>query len=294
MDKQLIQQAINTMQVATTSQQAIVPQHLAEKFRVINSLPENTLSSLPKITQLQVRSLMLKHTNSDEIQEFIDFVFFFVNPKFESEEDVDFAKIVLHEFAQSCSLTLAEMKEALQMASKGFLTIDDGETWKKIKLFREIDRLKLDEIEQAYIQFRNADYNHQKGLRLLKEILNPPAVALPLSQEAERQKKENLLREFAQAYKETGTLPMGSVQSFYLWLFKQKRLPEQTPQYIAQIQKRGKQRLRHEMTASRDAMQKREIKEALEGKENQQWRLKTACREIIMEDFFNEYLSANG
>lgn len=245
------------------------------------------------ITQRQVRSLMLKHTNFEETTVFIDWVFNFINPKFSSEGEREMAMTALYEFAKECELTASEMKEALQMASKGFLTIDDGETWKKIKLFREIDRLKLDEVEQAYIQFRNADYNHQKGLQLLKDILKPPLKELPLSQEAERQKKENLLREFAQAYKETGTLPMGSVQSFYLWLFKQKRLPEQTPQYIVQIQKRGKQRLRHEMTASRDAMQKREIKEALEGKDTQQWRLKTACREIIMEDFFNEYLSAN-
>lgn len=241
------------------------------------------------ITQRQVRSLMLKHTNFEETTVFIDWVFNFINPKFSSEGEREMAMTALYEFAKECELTASEMKEALQMASKGFLTIDDGETWKKIKLFREIDRLKLDEVEQAYIQFRNADYNHQKGLQLLKEILNPPAVALPLSQEAEHQKKENLLREFVASYRENGTLPIGSVQSFYYWLFKQGRLPKQTPEYIAQMQKRGKQRLRKELTDSRDAIQKREIKDALDGKENQQWRLKTACREEIMEDFFSAY-----
>lgn len=242
------------------------------------------------ITQRQVRSLMLKYTNFEETTVFIDWVFNFINPKFSSEGEREMAMTALYEFAKECELTASEMKEALQMASKGFLTIDDGETWKKIKLFREIDRLKLDEVEQAYIQFRNTDYNHQKGLETLKVLLNPP----PAKKEASEEEKwqhfvEGLTADF-QYFTEHKKLNFG-ITRHYKTLFKMGVLPTHNEAFREQITERTFRALQEDLAKETNRNYRKSIKQIIENQMTDEAKFRTKAQEIIIRDFFQQLIN---
>lgn len=232
---------------------------------------------------------MLKHTSNEEIEAFIKFVQFFFNPKIADENEWKMTRMVLYEFAKSCSLTLAEMKEALQMASKGFLTIDDGETWKKIKLFREIDRLKLDEVEQAYIQFRNADYNHQKGLETLKVLLNPPPAKKEASEEEKRQHfVEGLTADF-QHFTEHKKLNFG-ITRHYKTLFKMGVLPTHNEAFREQITERTFRALQEDLQRENNRNARKSIKRIIENQMTDEAKFRTKAQEIIIRDFFQQLI----
>lgn len=57
------------------------------------------------------------------------------------------------------------------MATRGNLVSENGE---KVKLFREIDRIKLGEIEAAYLNFKRNDKATEKGNEVIKKFLEPP------------------------------------------------------------------------------------------------------------------------
>lgn len=214
MNKQLIQQAIgNNQQAVTTIQGSFplgMPQHLIKKFQLINSLPKNTLDNLPKITQRQVRSLMLKHAPLNEIEEFIEFVLEFINPKASETEMMMLCK-VLYDFAIECPLTLEEMKEALKMASRSELSICINGKEEIIRLYREIDRLKLEDLCVGYTNYRNEHFQYKKGLKELRLALHPPKEITP--QEIQQENEQAFL-DFIEQYKKTKKLP-----KFTVWFY---------------------------------------------------------------------------
>lgn len=249
MDKQLIQQAIGKVResgvcveqaiVPPKVSQAIVPKHQAQRYRLIQSLPESTLSSLPKITQLQVRSLMLKHTNFEERDQFADYVLLFVNPKIESDIEMQMLKMILHDFAQECDLTFAEMKEALKLASRGELKIFSNDKEETIRLYREVNRPKLEEIAVGYIAYRNDDFQYRKGVKELNLILNPPKEMTPQEKQA---KNEQAFLDFIEDYKQTQKLPR-----FIVWFYDALHRKNLIKPFVLALSEEEKKQMRKEV-----------------------------------------------
>lgn len=59
----------------------------------------------------------------------------------------------------------------MDKTTRGDLVSESGE---KVKLFREIDRIKLGEIEAAYLNFKRNDKATEKGNEVIKKFLEPP------------------------------------------------------------------------------------------------------------------------
>lgn len=121
------------------------------------------------IVQAEISQSMLKWSNDQQREEFAEQILNFINPKFESEEEYNGSVFVLLEFAKTCELTAREMLLALEMAADGKLF--DGEH--RVKVFREIDRLKLGEIKGAYINYKRADRQYEIGRDKIRKALQP-------------------------------------------------------------------------------------------------------------------------
>ena len=120
----------------------------------------------------------------------------FINPKFNSDEEAEFAQAEVYEFAKRCELTAKEFLLALELASKKKLTQEnENGIPETIKLFREIDRLKFGEIETAYINHKRHDVLHEKGLKMINEHINPP------KEPTEEEKKANELKFYEEEWK---------------------------------------------------------------------------------------------
>ena len=115
----------------------------------------------------------------------------FIDPKFSDETEFETNKVMLIEFAKNCELTADEFMNALMLASKGKLVIEDHEkeTFVAVKLFREINALKLGEIESAYIFWRNQDKAFETSENTVKKFLTPPPKELTPEEKLEQAKK---------------------------------------------------------------------------------------------------------
>lgn len=139
-------------------------------------LPENLVQELLPITRAKISQSMLKFSNSDERMQFAFRVISFINPKFEDDDednplsDFNLAKNELLEFSQNCQITANEFIIALDMATRGLLVLNGD----PVKLFREIDRLKLGEVENAYLEFRRSDKLFEEDNKKIKAFLEPP------------------------------------------------------------------------------------------------------------------------
>ncbi len=123
---------------------------------------------------------MLKSSNEKDINEFTGRLFSFFNPKFESETEAEFARADIYAFAMRCELTSDEFNLALHLATEGKLKteIDKDGNAETIKLYREIDIIKLGEVKAAYLRYKIADPKYTKGIAEVKAFLNPPPLEL--------------------------------------------------------------------------------------------------------------------
>ena len=122
---------------------------------------------------------MLKSSTDEEKNVFSARVLNFINPKFDPENEeleTELAEAELYAFATNCELTANEFLLALEMATEGKLSSEPDEQGnsQKIKLFREIDRLKLGEVKSAYIFHKTHDKKYEVGKSEIKAFLNPP------------------------------------------------------------------------------------------------------------------------
>lgn len=129
--------------------------------------------------------------SSDEGRErFAYRVIYFINPKFEdaNEEnphsEFNLAKNAVIEFSQRCDLTANEFMLAMDLCHRGQLMLNDA----PVKLFREIDRLKLGEVEQAYKAYKKQNKQYELGKEKVKNFLNPPKELTEEEKKAERLK----------------------------------------------------------------------------------------------------------
>ncbi|MEE3723957.1 hypothetical protein V2H21_01065 [Riemerella anatipestifer] len=159
------------------------------------------------IAELSMPSLRL---SSDEARErFAYRLIYFINPKFEDADEenphseFNLAKNTAIDFSRRCDLTEGEFMLALDLCHRGELFLNDT----PVKLFREIDRLKLGEVEQAYKAYKNQNKQHEIAKEKVKKFLNPPK---ELTEEEKRRERFKFLENQWQMLKEKGKVS-GSV-----------------------------------------------------------------------------------
>ncbi|WGU68225.1 hypothetical protein QIU19_13320 [Capnocytophaga canimorsus] len=119
--------------------------------------------------KLEISQLKLKQAPQNEKQQFVDFVFNTFDPNFYSEEEAMANQATVYQFIEDCELTLNEMIKAVQMVLNGTLTDENSEV---IVLRHKISLIVLYQIKRAYIRYKNEDYNHTKGRRMITEATN--------------------------------------------------------------------------------------------------------------------------
>lgn len=163
---------------------------------------------------------MLKWSSEEELNEFCVKVGSFFNPKFTgsaAEQDLqqELAAATIYDFAKKCELTEKEFMLALTLATEGKLKseIDNEGNAETIKLYREIDTIKLGEIKAAYLRYKVADPNYQKGKAEIKAFLDPPP-----SESTEEEKHKIRLKFLKDEYERLQTKGevLGSVQYYDL------------------------------------------------------------------------------
>lgn len=152
---------------------------------------------LPSITRAKIGQAKLKHSDEKVRHRFAQSVLKLINPKFESKTEADIAFGILMDFSADSELTEAEYIIALKEASKGRLITEDANgNLKPVRLFREIDFIKLNEIEQAYIQYRNQDKQHELGEAKINRFLTPQRPEL-----SDEQKKAERMKFYQEEWK---------------------------------------------------------------------------------------------
>lgn len=146
----------------------------------------------------EISQSMLKSSSEQERMFFAERVLSFINPKFDDIADFEASKSELLDFASKCELTHNEFIHALELATEGkLITEDENGSFSRVKMFREIDRLKLGEIKSAYIFYKRQDKKYENGKEIITAYLNPP-VEIILTEE---QKAELRLKTFKTEYK---------------------------------------------------------------------------------------------
>lgn len=154
------------------------------------------MENLPQMTKAEISQSMLKYANLSEKEKFAQSVLILVNPKFENEDEGKLAFGVLIDFCHTSDLTADEMILAIKMAMDRKLYIDSENGMKPVQVFREIDRLKLGEIQHAYKEFKRANSPHQKAKEEIKKLLAFPPVEI-----SEEQKKAERMKFYEEEWK---------------------------------------------------------------------------------------------
>lgn len=140
---------------------------------------------------------MLKSSSEQDVNVFTAKVINFFNPKFETETEVELARADIFKFALRCELTAEEFLLALNLATEGKLKSEiNGEGGAEvIKLYRDIDSIKLGEVKAAYMRYKIEDEKYKKGKDQIRNYLNPPPPKMT-SEEYEALTLENIKRDY--------------------------------------------------------------------------------------------------
>lgn len=131
---------------------------------------------------------MLKQSSENDINVFTAKVLSYFNPKFEDPEiEEKLACEDIKRFASRCEITEDEFMLALDLATEGRLqsSPDSAGNVENIKLYREIDIIKLGEVKAAYLRFKMSDEKYAKGKAEIKKFLSPPPAELTAEQKKE-------------------------------------------------------------------------------------------------------------
>ncbi|MEN5308779.1 hypothetical protein ABE425_14780 [Chryseobacterium cucumeris] len=171
----------------------------------------------------EISQSMLKQSSEQDINIFTAKVLSYFNPKFEDPEvEEKLACEDIKRFALRCEITEEEFMLALDLATEGKLQTapDSAGNVENIKLYREIDIIKLGEVKAAYLRFKNVDEKYKNGKDKITAFLNPPPVELTPEQKKEIRIKF-LKEEFSRL--QTKGEVLGSIQ-FYDLLRKEHKV----------------------------------------------------------------------
>ena len=160
---------LQTQQTQDLALQSQVPTTaIVGKEAIAKYLPNDLQMSLKQMAKAQISQSMLKYASDSEISQFAIRLINFINPKFE-EGEAEIAEAEIYSFAKNCELTGNEFLLALEMSADGKLYSepDTNGNSEKIKLYREVDRLKLGEVKSAYIALKRADKVFQDDLKTI-------------------------------------------------------------------------------------------------------------------------------
>ena len=189
---------LQTQQTQDLALQSQVPTTaIVGKEAIAKYLPNDLQMSLKQMAKAQISQSMLKYASDTEISQFAIRLINFINPKFE-EGEAEIAEAEIYSFAKNCELTGNEFLLALEMSAEGKLYSepDANGNSEKIKLYREVDRLKLGEVKSAYIALKRADKVFQDDLKKIKAFLEPPK-----PEPTEEELKEQRLKFYSEEYK---------------------------------------------------------------------------------------------
>ena len=189
---------LQTQQTQDLALQSQVPTTaIVGKEAIAKYLPNDLQMSLKQMAKAQISQSMLKYASDSEISQFAIRLINFINPKFE-EGEAEIAEAEIYSFAKNCELTGNEFLLALEMSADGKLYSepDTNGNSEKIKLYREVDRLKLGEVKSAYIALKRADKVFQEDVKKIKAFLEPPK-----PEPTEEELKEQRLKFYSEEYK---------------------------------------------------------------------------------------------
>lgn len=150
---------------------------------------------------------MLRWSSDEDISVFTARVVNFINPKYNDINESELAEAELYSFAKKCELTADEFLLALELAVDGklFTEPDENGNSSKVKLFREIDRLKLGEVKSAFIYYKTIDKQNERGKSEIKAFLEPPKPE-PTPEERKQSFLQLCKTEYARLQKEGNVL----------------------------------------------------------------------------------------
>ena len=153
----------------------------------VPTLPLSVVNSLPQILRAQITQKTLKQftlTDPNEIEKFIIEAIERINVNM-ADPDLEFPLLQSHlrAYAEQSLLTPAEFFEARTALSRGLLKDFNGET---LRPFKKIDFEIFNQVEVAYIEYRNNEKQYELGRQQIKAFLNPPTPEL-----TEEEKKAN-------------------------------------------------------------------------------------------------------
>lgn len=158
------------------------------KFPLAPYLPAELVKTLPQIVKAEISQSMLKQSTEEQINIFSAKVLNYFNPKFDDPEiEEELARADIFRFALRCEITEEEFMLALDLATEGKLQTapDLAGNVENIKLYREIDIIKLGEVKAAYLRFKKVDENYKNGKNKITAFLYPPVVELTPEQKKE-------------------------------------------------------------------------------------------------------------
>ncbi|MDO4728404.1 MAG: hypothetical protein Q4B43_05285 [Bacteroidota bacterium] len=145
----------------------------------------------------------MKHAPLNEKQQLVNHVFNTFDPNFYSEEEALANQATVYQFIEDCELTLNEMIKAVQMVLNGELVNEKSE---QIEIRHKISLISLYEIKRAYIRYKQADFQHTKGLKMITEATKPKPKEMT-EQEKEILTLTSILQSF-EDFKAIGKLPV--------------------------------------------------------------------------------------
>ena len=188
---------LQTQQTQDLALQSQVPTTaIVGKEPIAKYLPNDLQMSLKQMAKAQISQSMLKYASDSEISQFTIRLINFINPKFEEGES-EIAEAEIYSFAKNCELTANEFLLALELSADGKLYSepDTNGNSEKIKLYREVDRLKLGEIKSAYIALKLADKVFQEDVKKIKAFLEPQKPE-PTEEELKEQRQKFYSEEY--------------------------------------------------------------------------------------------------
>lgn len=223
------------------------------------------------------------HAPQNEKQQFVDYIFGTFDPNFYSEEDLITNQTTVYQFMEDCELTLNEMIRAVKMVLNGQLTNEKSE---QIEIRHKISLISLYEIKRAYIRYKQADYQHTKGIKMISQMKEEPQQK-PLSDEDKVMLFFTSLMTDFDNFKANKKITLFASQHYYP-LYYLGVLPKHDEAFREQINVRVTEALKKDFAQTDNRLERDFLKQIIESQMTNEGRFKSKAHELIVSDFFQK------
>ena len=183
------------MEIQTIDQNKQMPVRLA----ATNTLPESLVNSLPPIVKASITQLPLRQIykrNPNQLNVFCVEVIGKLNITMQDPAiEAPVLNSEIMRYAEQSKITPAEFFIARTLLSRGMLADVDGEI---MKPYKRIDYETFNQVEEAYLRFKEIDKAYENGLKKINKFLNPPPPE-PTPEEI-KAKRARLIEDIKQQY----------------------------------------------------------------------------------------------